>query len=364
MPKKRRARSRSLTPAARTGPRVSGTKQPVARMVTPGQLAAAVPLLLGFLPTESLVVLCGHEPRGRIGLSFRLDLPSPDHVGAAAAVADLVESHVRHDGATRFSLLLFSDEPGHLPRAALVDVVRERFPDLREMEVLHVRDGRWWSYACSRPCCPAEGTPVSEDQDSPPVTLLAAEKVLRGEVVAGSREQLAATLAGPTFLEAQVAGQRCRDAAALVGELFAVNGPATTHRILAELWDEAVARFAAPPADLDRHEAALLAMSLTAGAVRDHLTSVPEDERPAALAVLAELMRRTPAPMDAAVCAAYGWLTYLQGGGALASIAAERALASDPTHSLVRLLDEALTRVVPPHVLRDLIDRNRARLTA
>jgi hypothetical protein len=58
-------------------------------------------------------------------------------------------------------------------------------------------------------------------------------------------------------------------------------------------------------------------------------------------------------PLDAPACTAYAWVSYMRGNGLVAAIALERALDSDPHYSLALLLDEALTRQVPPSRLRE-----------
>lgn len=346
MPKKRRARTRPDSPTA------------VARLQKPGQVAAVIPHLLGFTPTESLVVLCLHEPRGRIGLTFRVDLPPPeleDQEGARRALADLVEDVLVQQGATRFSLAVFSEQEGLLPHAELVDAVCDRVPQLREMEVLLVRGGRWSSYHCSLPCCPPEGTPLALDEDSEPVTLVQAENVLSGKVLAPTREALEASLAGPVLLAAVAAEQRCLDALVYLEDHVLDHGRPATARMLVRTWEAALTRYAEPPAALEPEEAALLAVSLQAGDVRDRLSGCSDEERPVAVAVLAELMRLTPAPYDGLVSAEFGWLTYMEGGGAETTIALLRAQQSAPDALLTELLEMAVTRAVPPEQMRRML---------
>ena len=39
----------------------------------------------------------------------------------------------------------------------------------------------------------------------------------------------------------------------------------------------------------------------------------------------------------------------------IASVAVERALTTDPTYSLARLIDDALARLVPPEMLEEVM---------
>ena len=57
---------------------------------------------------------------------------------------------------------------------------------------MYVDGSRWWSLTCDQACCPAEGTPYDVAGHR-----LAAEAVFAGLTTRASREELAATVAGP-----------------------------------------------------------------------------------------------------------------------------------------------------------------------
>ena len=54
---------------------------------SPAAVLAIVPHLLGFAPDKSLVILGAGQPRGRIHVTFRFDLPDPPDPDATAAIA-------------------------------------------------------------------------------------------------------------------------------------------------------------------------------------------------------------------------------------------------------------------------------------
>jgi len=148
----------------------------VARLTSPAQLVAALPHWLGFQATESLVVLCLHEPRGRLGLTMRYDLPP---VVQEAQLVGEVLARVRHEDATRVALVVLTDDPSPGARADLVDALLTGLAPLSVTEAVLVRGGRFWSYLCAQEqCCPAAGTPVQSGETSGPVRLLAAETAL------------------------------------------------------------------------------------------------------------------------------------------------------------------------------------------
>jgi hypothetical protein len=82
--------------------------------------------------------------------------------------------------------------------------------------------------------------------------------------------------------------------------------------------------------------------------VRDALWTAVDDGTIRPDRLLCQLHERLPAPYDAAPMFLYGWRQWRAGNGALAIMAAERALASDPGYSAARLLLEAMDQGLDP----------------
>jgi hypothetical protein len=76
-----------------------------------------------------------------------------------------------------------------------------------------------------------------------------------------------------------------------------------------------------------------------------------DDGRLDGRALWRDLGRRLPSPYDASPLFLFGWAAWRAGDGALAGIAAERAIASDPGYSAADLLLAALARGVDPRRL-------------
>lgn len=327
-------------------------------MTTASQVVAAVPHQLGFTPTESLVVLCCHEPRGRVGLSMRVDLPDEQ---LEPVLVDSMVDRVRHERATRVVLAVYTEQDGHLPRQNLIDDLRLQLEDLVITEALLIKGGRFWSYVCSEPeCCPAEGRSVAEAVGSAPVQLLASENALAGRSVLPTRAALVASVAGPVLLAAQAARQRCERAFDAAQRESIAGSPQRA----VDDWRAALDRWRDQPAELDDREAARLAMALHTKAVRDQVATWVADDREVLPALVAEVCRRTPPPYDAPVATLLGWLTYACGGGALVVIALERALATDPDYAMARMLLDLSSAQVPPAVVRRLLADEARRLRA
>lgn len=328
----------------------SVSSRPVARLSNPGEIVATVPLLCGFLPADSVVVLSLRGPRQRLGLTIRLDLPPPDLVEtAAASLADRVAA----DGGSGAVVVVFAVERAEALAAALTAACAER--DVEVTESLHVADGRWSSYDCDQSCCPPQGTPVP----SPPA-LVEAEHALEGRAVLGSREDLVRALAaddGP-WDRARVEAAGARWLALRQGQGVAAarrTALATGRRLLAQV----TAGTPVPP-----DAAAELAVALHDVQVRDEVATWGSADADALLSLVEQVARRTPAPHDAPVCTLVAWTAYARGDGGRANVALDRALRTDPSYSLALLLRQALDGGLAPAQVRRTMSATRRALRA
>lgn len=339
-----------MTAAAR--PAARPADRPVARLTSPGEIVAVVPVLCGFVPQESLVAVSLRGPGKRIGLTMRFDLDwvDEDPVDAAREVAE----RLALDGAAQALLVVFSERAAD--RTHLVEGVSDAcLPhDVEVQEALLVRDGRWWSYHCpDRRCCPAEGTPLDVEL-TPALRLVEAERVLEGRAVLGSRDELAASVAPPQLLAAQLARQHLDAATDEWLDRRATEGAgplrAAGAALAAGLLDASLTGQSVSPRD-----AARLAVAVHDVLVRDRLATWGLDRHDALLSVLLQTARAVVAPEDAPVLALLGWVAYARGDGGLANVALARCLASEPDLSLALLLREMLDRQVPPAQVRRLL---------
>jgi hypothetical protein len=330
------------------------------RISDPGEIAAGLPQLLGFRPVESVVVISLRGPSGRrVGLTVRADIPPAEHAGALARA---LTRSIRTDNPHAVLVAVVSEAPDEpefggpeLPHRPLVQELTTALTDagLPVREALLVRDGRWWSFDCSRTCCaPASGTPLPTA-----VTELAAASVAAGVVVAESREELESRIAPPGGL-----AWAAMDAAVLrVRAEEDVRAPACS---AAELDDQAWAAVLAAvsrcagggPTALTDDEVARVLCALARTTVRDRALSLAlGEEADAAEALWAYCTSRAPAPLDAAPATLLAVSAWLRGDGAMANVALERALGSLPGYRLAVLLHQALSRCVPPEELRAVL---------
>ncbi len=326
---------------------------PVLRVSGPGQLAALVPHLVGFVPAESLVALSLRGERARVGLTLRGDLAD------GPGLLRLVGRAVQDDGAAACALLVFTEEPSTAAGHPAADLVAQVVDDLadRGVEVTSqvlVRSGTWVSYDCALACCPPTGTPV--EVDAPAVQGLAAAAALEGRAVLASREALVESLGPHVPLGTAVA--RRRQEQALRGLR---SGPAEVAR-----WRAALDAFDAGgagrtggrpaqghgPAGRSAVDAPALAAGLHLVAVRDTVLSWTVSRSDALLAVALQVCRGCVPPHDAPAATVLAWVAYARGDGALALVALQRALRTDPSYSLAGLLLHALEHAAPPALVR------------
>jgi Domain of unknown function (DUF4192) len=354
--------SRAQQPGVMNTPSVSGSsafsRQPRVRVSSPADVLAVVPHLLGFHPSNSLVVMGVGRPRARVQLAFRYDLPDPPDDVHAADIAEHAAEVLRH---RRLSTVI---GVGYGPGARVTPVADAlaaalRQTGLRLHELMRVEDGRYWSYLCENPeCCPADGVPF--DVRANPA---AAAMTVAGLVAYPDRAALAGTLAPVTGAAArsmEEATSRARERAAdLIAQASSSAGPDAGQgaKLLVDAGrravQEAISTYRAGGRVLADEPVAWLTVVLAHLAVRDDAWArMDPGYRAAHLRLWTDVVRRAaPAylPAPASLLAFTAWQS---GEGALANIAIDRALAADPAYSLARLLRDIMDAGVPPSAAR------------
>jgi hypothetical protein len=323
------------------------------RISGPAELLQAVPYLLGFHPTRSLV-LVGLDV-GLLVVTARLDLVD-------AQARDVVAStiHAMHrGGSTSIVGAVYDHEAvagaagAELPWSAVAASVGREAEGLGcpVVDILLVIGDRWWSYFCAEPeCCPAEGTPLP---DGPSAFTAAA--TYAGVVALPNRAALEAVLDPLPDDDRVRLGSHIARAENATADA-ALAGHAQQHHRSIKRALFAAARNADEPgwASSSDADAARFGAALSVVAMRDALWMAVDDGRLDGRALWRDLGRRLPRPYDASPLLLFGWAAWRAGDGALAGIAAERAIASDPGYSAADLLLAALARGVDPRRLPKL----------
>ena len=341
-------------------------EHPVVRMRTPADMVDALPYLLGFFPSDSVVALGLQGPRRRQGGTVRIDIPAPAAwPGAAEEVARFLVALSEHRDRSPDAVILYlcrDPAPGQDGRA-VADELRPLAAQLTAAfaavgipvhESLCVSGGRWWSFSCRDPrCCDPGGTAVDRPGSTPPVAAAAA---YAGIQVRGSLKQLQRELdpVGAPTAESQLLAFE-QAVPALVEELLRSGGREAVRERTADLVDAAVAAFRAGADSLPEAEAARLILGLQDRFARDRAAEwldPPDVEH--AQRLWRFLARRCAVPFDshaAAPLSLLGWTAWVTGDQVTARIALGRALVADPDYTFAQLLHEAVNSGAEPRSL-------------
>lgn len=319
------------------------------RLREPGDLVAAVPVMLGFHPRDSLVLVATGGPSGHtLGLTLRVDLPPPEHDGA---VARAVVRSLIADRPVGAAVIVIGGRRGADPRARrLVDRVVQRL-ESRGVDIHTViaasstAAGAAWH--CYDPCgCRGE-------VPDPDATPMAAAAVAGGQVVFAERADLE-RLVLPA--DAERIRRRERLLVRSGGDLSAFCAPETPAEGRSSgiaIVDAALEATDAGRLNLDDAQVVALATALSAPLVRDTaMLRCTGDRGPAAEHLWAALCRETPDPEAADPAALLAVSALLRGDGALANVALDRAERAWPGHRLTGLLRSVADAGVRPSRFR------------
>lgn len=363
---------------------------------SPGELADALPYLLGFHPDDSVVLVALHGERGRFGGRMRVAIPAEPE--AWAGIADqlagclVTASSARGDRPDGALLFLCRDPGPGEDGAAVVEQLRPFAQLLRTAcgerevpvyEALCVSAGRWWSYVCrGADCCPPEGSALSP----PGTSQMAAAAAFAGLRVRGSLKEIESRLVPPAAaedgqeeaLDAAYAGLLPRmlrpggaeevreETLALAGRLVArlrAAGTGPAGRAEQSGVEAAAAADARDDASVGAAEAAAVVFGLQDRLTRDRAAEwmEGEDAEPA-LRLWRALARRCVGPYAhhaAAPLTLAGWVAWSVGDEPTARVALGRALDADPDYVFAQLLHRACNEGLDPEPLRQCMREER-----
>ena len=294
----------------------------------PDDLLAMVPVVLGFVPDDSVVMLT-FGPRQ---FHARIDLPRGPRAVRHAAEALL--DPLRRSGAHTVAFVVYGADD-RLARQALRPLRHGcREAGVAVAEALRCHEDRWFPLLGA----PARGPGVPYDVSAHPFVV---EAVLRGHVVHGSRSELSAMLATDpaAVAEVEAAGPS------------APAEPAWVRHVL----DRHVAHRTRPDA---REAARLLAALADATCLEAAWSRMERRTGRQEVELWVDLVRRCPevlVPHAAAVLAFAAWVA---GDGALAWCAVDRSTQARPGHPLAATVGELLESATPPdewEVMRSLL---------
>ncbi|NEA97546.1 DUF4192 domain-containing protein [Streptomyces sp. SID13726] len=356
---------------------------------TPGELADALPYLLGYRPEDSIVLVSLHDRggRGRFGGRARLGIPTNTDDWAAVArqlAQGLITGSERRGARPEQMVAYLCQEPAAgetgkqvtqrlAPLAGLLRTECGRL-DVPVIEALCISGGRYWSYCCpSEECCPAEGLPMG----LPGTSVLAAAATYAGLQVRGTLRELRARLQ-PWETAAALEQEVALDTAGmgLVPRMLDMESRVDVAQETLRLAGQVMTRFTeAPPvagtlqADLrddellGHDEAAALVLGLQDRTTRDRAAEWMEaEEAGPALRLWRALARRCVGPYGehaAAPLTLAGWVAWSAGDEIEAREALAMALGADPGYLFARLLHQACNEGLDPESIRRCLRAER-----
>jgi hypothetical protein len=356
---------------------------------TPGELADALPYLLGYRPEDSIVLVALHDRggRGRFGGRARLGIPTneDDWESAARQLAHGLITGSERRGAKPEQMVAYlcqEPPPGEAGQqvmrrlARLAGLLRTECGrlDVPVIEALCISGGRYWSYCCpSEGCCPADGLPMG----LPGTSVLAAAATYAGLQVRGTLRELRARLL-PWETAAALEQESALDTTSMaqVPRMLDEAGRVAVAEETVELAERIMTRLAEAPlvsgtlqADLrddaliGHEEAATLILGLQDRATRDWVAEWMEgDEAGPALRLWRALARRCVGPYGehaAAPLTLVGWVAWSAGDEIEAREALAMALGADPGYLFARLLHQACNEGLDPESIRRCLRAER-----
>ncbi|GAA5130457.1 hypothetical protein GCM10023339_60900 [Alloalcanivorax gelatiniphagus] len=289
---------------------------------TPDDLAAFVPLALGFVPSRSVVVISVGTPGG---MSARVDLPhDPDDVDD---VVEVLLRAARRNDVREVVVALYDDDTTVADEAAWA--IHEEFvaAGIAVREVVRIHDDHWYAVLPGAPLAAYQGVRFVLAEHA-----FTAQGVFDGRVTHASREALRATIA-PDAEAVRRTEPDLGGAAAL---------PAGALAALARRHVDDGSTFS--PAEL-----AAVAVTVPDGVRRDEAW-VWLDRASARRAVdlWSDAVRRLPDSHVAGPSAVLAFAAWLVGDGALAWCAVDRCREAQPSHSLAGLVAQLLESATSP----------------
>lgn len=329
------------------------------RLTSPSELLAIVPYLLGFEPSDSIMVICLEN--STIGLTQRLDLPP---AGEGEAVVRPLMPSLMREHPDQVLLIAYENQPElsaeavHAMTSALTAVgvpIHDR---------IVVRDGRWRSLDCHEPsCCPVDGRPVPVPAEVPE---LASEFIGHELSPYADRNALVAQLeagpgsvSAPDFEAAEALGQGdlmavwpqildASDSQAQITPAMAASAAVSLRDV--QVRDGLVAWLT--PGTLDPAHLPAEVQSLISGMDREWDEDQGDTGAIVAMnRVQARLVRLCAHLSDehaAAALTVLACFTWWRGNGALTRAALDRALRCQPDYRLALLLERMVDLAIRP----------------
>ena len=324
------------------------------RITSQADLVTAVPYLLGFHPKQCVVLIGSREHQvDRRSFVARIDLPDRDSTESVAAVLVETAARARLDAAVLvvYAGIDLLPDGGRSFVENLVGRLTEVGAEVKE--AIRVEEDRWWGYLCAEHgCCAGAGHVVMAPGQPGGSSLIAAQAVAEGWAPLESRAALADTLRPVSEIGFAAVEQALADLMTTLAR--PADDPEGAWRRVrlgtVRLVDQLLTTGeAGDRIDLSPQHAALLLTGLQDTVARDLCLGWTRGERGrAAVEMWSQLVRMAPPPLGAVPATVLAYVAWQRGGGAIVTLALERALAHDPNDRLARLLADLVFGGVDP----------------
>lgn len=312
----------------------------------PVDLIAAVPYLVGFHPSDCVLVLGTDRRDGSIDFASGCGPLTGTGHGPRALAERLARSFVGQ-GCARAVVLGYGPEE---PVTPYLLATRDRLVDLGAAvaETLRITGDRYWSHP--RPDtdgCPPEGVAYDVHRSTIPAAAVAA-----GLRVRSDRGELLALVAPVDGAERAEMARATRDAEERCARLwgafpaprhaaFTAEGVRTVRSVVSAALD------GAPP---DPATVAWLGVLLVDLRVRDEAWAhIHREHAVAHVGLWSHVLRRVDPAYAAAPASLLGFAAWQNDDPLLADAALDRALEAEPDYSMARLVRRAVHCGLPPH---------------
>ncbi len=315
-------------------------------LTTPHDLLAAIPFLIGYHPTDSLVLVSLKS--GAVAMAMRVDYPSLDEENISQSDCDALIAHLKRDGADGALLVAYLPDTALSGEQILSELAQGLARAGIELnESLIISKGRWRSTICGdRSCCPTQGRELPEISTS----RIAVEQVSNGHpmpyATAGELADSIAPLALASeelFLQTVSGYQICEEDAEI--RVKQKEGAIA----VIDLVSRFIAGSVGENIEQDQELSAKVIGRLSDIQVRDFaLGSHTCATQEIYWQMWRYLVRIAPAKFVAPVASLLAATSYERGDGALAQRALDRAQVDDPNYSLAGLLRRVFSAGWPP----------------
>jgi hypothetical protein len=306
------------------------------------QLVAGIPYVIGYPPTDSLVLFnFSRCPELMLSATIRIDLPKPEEL--PPVVAQLSAAVARNEAVAVVAVVVAENGEEH---RLFVDLFRKALEG-KDILLSHaswvpkVAHGELWR-CYSDPLCTG---PVPDPQTS----ALAAASAVAGDMTYPDRKAMAAHFA-PDSKEALARRKKLLKAC----QPYKEEDLWADLELLGHILD--TARSSYDPPKLTDHQLVRLARALSQTPVKDECLAIAlSDDAEPAERLWTTLVRGLPAPERAEAAFLLAMSAYLRGAGVIAGLALRIVIEADPRHRTAVLLDSALRMGFPPDHLRALL---------